>query len=163
MNLIYNAYFLRIAGENIPVSNDFTITGSVSPSFPDSRIVAIDELARDLELIKDSKDITISTERESPNATGSMALSFYIKGKRITEIKITANLYDSNDVLINTQYVFFTPDLLWERVIDKIIAVTDLTKTVTLKFENTSSVDPIYIAMPQFEEGSSSSAFVVGG
>ena len=160
-NLIENAYLLNRAGERIPVGNHISCTGEVLGTI-DPRLLEIDELAHDVELLDGSKDITIAVEREDL-VDEDMALSFYAKGNMKNKVIITVSLYNANGTFLSAQIFSEILNKDWERYIDFIIELTAITDYLTIKFENDSSVEPIYIAMPQLEIGDESTDFEIGG
>lgn len=161
-NLIENAYFLNKAGETVPVGNHFTSVGDVLENPTDPGILAIDSWANNIELVKDSKYITIAVERDEAIETGTLAFSIYAKGEKGFEIKVTVSTDGPGGSVIKTEAFLITPNLTWERFTDYLFDVAVLDNDIDIKIENTSASGIAYIAMPQFEEASASTDFAIG-
>ena len=160
MNLIENAHFMSPAGERVPMSNNFTITGSkITPAQRDGSLAKINKYSRSVQLLRNSYDITIKVEREDPYVNGNMALSFYAKGPFGRRMIITAVKYNGSDAVESTTSKFIQTLPKWERYTNILIPVTEVISYLTLKFESFDYNITQYMAMPQLEEGDESSGF----
>ena len=149
MNLITNASLIRLPNDTNP--EGFTITGNLSIYPRDKFLELINPSVECVELTKSSGYITISISKRDLYQLNQV-LSFYAKGKRNAKIKLTITIDGTATIS------FYTVDNKWERIINIPITTSTLNKNFTIKFENFSD-EPLFIAMPQVEDGLVSTEF----